>query len=143
MNNVVLVFEHGSHPEALLAEIIGNALTGAGLGVHVDRRVKISVDWARSVDEKIRGADAVLVVLSGRSLGGEMLNYEMEVACDAKLRRREMRIILVAVGDISAARSIAGRVLGDPVTIGWESEEDTPLVIAETLEYLTREDDGA
>lgn len=140
MKKVVLLFEHSSPSEARLADTIENALQADGFDVHVDRRLKISVDWARAVDQNIRTADAVIVLLSGKSSCGEMLSYEMEIANDAKMRRKEVRIILVAVGDLSAVMMVAGKLLGAPLTTVWTNDDDTTTVIAETLDYLTRED---
>ncbi len=74
MKKIVILFErggrYGEHPDERLVNLLEGALTEGGYSVYVDRHLKISVDWARSVDEKIRRADAIVVVLSGSSEGG-------------------------------------------------------------------------
>ena len=75
MNQIVILFDRTPGPQDQVVRILEEVLTEAGYGIYVDRHLRISVDWARSVDEKIRSADAVLAVISGASLRSEMLQY--------------------------------------------------------------------
>ena len=136
MNKVVILFERDSKLDERLVESLNRALTEAGYSVYVDRHLKISVDWARSVDERIRRADAVAVVFSATSFGSEMLSYELEVANDAKLRNRSMRLLGVPVGNGAAALGASGPLLGGYQTCEWLNDTHTALVIAEILAHL-------
>src|SRR5471030_1162705 len=104
MKRIVLLFERGAELDEQLVNVLERALTEGKYPVHVDRHLKISVDWARSVDEKILRADAIIVVLSGCAFESEMLNYELEIANDAKLKNRSIRLIFVPIGAEASSR---------------------------------------
>jgi hypothetical protein len=136
MSKVVILFGRGVSVDEQLVDVLAHALMEGGYPVHLDRHLKISVDWARSVDEKIRRAEAVIVVFSSGSLESEMLNYELEVANDAKLRNRSMRLICVPIGSEAAALGGTGPLLGGYQTCTWEGPQNTAPLIAEILEHL-------
>ena len=97
MNQLVILFDRATGPQDQLVCTLEEALTESGYGAYVDRHLRISVDWARSVDEKIRSADSVLAVISDASLRSEMLRYELEVVADARLKNPQLRFICVPI----------------------------------------------
>jgi hypothetical protein len=137
MEKVVILFERGASPDLSVVELLDKALTEGGYSVYIDRHLKISVDWARSVDERIRHADSVIAVFSAHSLDSEMLNYELDVVNDSKLKNRKLKLVCVPVGPNAAARGASGPLLGGYQTCAWQSQKDSALLIAEIIENLT------
>ena len=135
MNQIVILFDRTPGPQDQVVRILEEVLTEAGYGIYVDRHLRISVDWARSVDEKIRSADAVLAVISGASLRSEMLQYELEVVADARLKKPNLRFACIPIGpgNIDADVPLAGA----HYTSAWRTEEDSASLIAELLAVLT------
>jgi hypothetical protein len=136
MNKIVILFERGAKPVEQLVDLLNRALTEAGFQVYVDDHLKISVDWARCVDETIRRANTIIVLLSENSLESEMLSYELELANDSKLKNRSMKLICVPVGNDAAALGTTGPLLGGLQTCPWLGETETASLIAEILECL-------
>jgi hypothetical protein len=122
--------------DAALVEILKNALVEAPYEVHVDLHRRISMDWAMSISEKIRTADVVIVLASDQTAGSEMLDYELEIANDAKLKNGSMKMMLVPLGDESAANRNGMPLLGGHQTRVWAGDEDSDALIAEILEIV-------
>src|ERR1700739_1296973 len=108
MKKIVILFDRGNQLDESLACTLEGALTEAGHTVFVDRHLRISVDWARSVEEKIRRSDNVIVVYSARSLDSEMLQYELEIVGDVRLSNRSMRFLCVPIGMEAMALGTSG-----------------------------------
>jgi len=136
MRRIVILYRRGAASDAALVETLRIALTEASFQVHVDQHLRISVDWAVSIADKIRSAEAVIAVVSNHAAGNEMLEYELEIANDAKLKDRSMHLILAPIGADAAARAGIGPILGGHQSRTWEGEADTAPLIAELLEVL-------
>ena len=134
MSELVILFDRSSNSHDHLVRTLEDTLNEFGLSTHVDRHLRISVDWARSVDEKIRSASAVIAVISPASLQSEMLRYELEVLADARLKNPAIRFICVPVAPngLKDETYTAGSVK----TSTWDADSDIAVLIAQLIELL-------
>jgi hypothetical protein len=92
---VVLVAADGS-PEASLASDLKRQLIEAGLSVYLDPTEGIERSWARGMEQAIRNADSVVVLLSPGALRSLDLAYALElVHQEAQHSERPPRIVAV------------------------------------------------
>jgi hypothetical protein len=77
---VALLYKRRAQPDERLLNLLETHLTAAGHSVFIDRHMTIGVEWAKQIEQEIRGADAVVVLLSHASVYSEMLACEVEVA---------------------------------------------------------------
>jgi hypothetical protein len=77
---VGIIFRQGLEPDQELAFVLEQALVERGNQVFVDRRKLNGLNWARALEEQLRGADAVIVLVSAASAASEMLACEVELA---------------------------------------------------------------
>lgn len=136
LKDVVLIFERGAERDEALVAILGKSLAEDGRKVYVDNHRRISVDWARSVEERIRRADAVIAIITNSALESDMFGYELDVVSDAKLKNRSMRLICVPIGEDAVALGGTGPLTGGYQTSAWDGNSDSATVIAEILDLL-------
>lgn len=77
---VALLYKRHAQPDEKLLNLLESHLTTAGHSVFIDRHMTVGVEWAKQIEQKIRDADAVVVLLSPTSVNSEMLAYEVEIA---------------------------------------------------------------
>jgi hypothetical protein len=80
---VTLLYKANSEPDSQLMQLLNQRFLARGMDVYVDRHLAVGMDWAREIENKIRRADAVVILLSAASMQSEMLAYELEVAHQA------------------------------------------------------------
>lgn len=133
---IVILYKRNTEPDGALLGAIDNALRQANHEVFIDRHLKIGVEWARAIEERIRTADAVIVLLSDAALGSEMLEYEVEIASDEFLRRGKPGILPIRIGTDQPATGLIGSLLNSRHFSVWHRASDNPRVVAEVLESL-------
>jgi hypothetical protein len=72
--------------DAALAKRFKEKLAGEGFMVFLDDHPTLGLDWARRIEQQIRGAQAVLPILSPASAHSECMAYALEVASQAARR---------------------------------------------------------
>jgi serine/threonine protein kinase len=80
---VTLLFKTNAEPDGHLLQLLHQRLLAQGIDVFFDKHLTVGMDWAREIENKIRTADAVVILLSAASVQSEMLAYELEVAHQA------------------------------------------------------------
>jgi len=80
---LVILYKRRAEPDGHLLQALESGLIATGHRVFVDRHLGMGVEWAREIESEIRGADAVVVLLSRLSVTSEMLQYEVEIAAKA------------------------------------------------------------
>lgn len=121
--NVVLLHDRSSAADQAAAERLAANLEQRGLHVFVDRQVTPSVTWARQLDEEIRRADAVIVLLSAASARSELLAQQIQWAEHAAAERAgRPRVISLSLGE-------SGRVPEDSPPSG------TSLALADSAAF--------
>jgi hypothetical protein len=75
---VALLYKPSLQPDEDVLRTLEAQLQASGYEVFVDNQQKINAAWARAIEEPIRRADAVIAIVSPRSLRSEMLEFEIE-----------------------------------------------------------------
>jgi hypothetical protein len=83
---VVLLYKRGAEPDETLLLKLEAELTRRGLPVWIDRHLRIGMDWARAISDRLEQARAVIPLLSSESINSEMLAYEVQVTNQARQR---------------------------------------------------------
>ncbi|HWD39266.1 MAG TPA: AAA-like domain-containing protein, partial [Fimbriimonas sp.] len=137
--HLVIVYKRNAHPDDEILEAIEDAFTADGHEVFIDRHLKIGVEWAKAIEEKIRAADAVVAILSDSALGSEMLEYEVETAYDERKNRGKPYLLPVRVGSDRIVDGPLGAYVNGLNFSYWEGPRDTEKVIAELRSTLREE----
>ncbi|HRF61096.1 MAG TPA: AAA-like domain-containing protein [Fimbriimonadaceae bacterium] len=94
----VLLCRRGAQPDEELIGAIESKLTDFGHEVIVNLSDQRGLDWAKDVESQIRGADAVIAIVSPKSLRSEILEFELSAAIDQWERTGRPAILPVWVG---------------------------------------------
>ena len=126
---VVLLYKRKAQPDETILATIESYLEGAGHQVFIDRHLRIGVEWAKAIEERIRLADWVIAVVSDSALGSEMLEYELEIAADEHRRRGKPFILPVRVGEDRPLEGPVGSIVNPLNFAVWGGPEDEPRVL--------------
>jgi len=67
--NLVIVYKRKAQPDDQVLAMLESKFEELGHTLFIDRHLKIGVEWAKAIEEKIRSADAVIAILSDASTG--------------------------------------------------------------------------
>lgn len=131
---IALLYKRNAEPDQTLLWLIESHLKGLGCEVFIDRHLAVGVEWAREINAQIRGANAVIPLISEISLQSEMLAEELTWANDAAQKTGRPRILPVRINYEGPLPETMAAIL-DPIEYAlWEGENDTPRL----LENLSR-----
>src|SRR5262249_14672294 len=71
--SIALLYKSNVQPDSQVLDLLQAELTRHGGEVFLDRHLTIGVEWARQIENRIRQADAVIVLLSAASTQSEMI----------------------------------------------------------------------
>ncbi len=80
---VVILYKRDAHPDEELLNMLESQLPTQGHTVFIDRHMHAGVQWLLELETQIRGAHAVIPLLSAESAGSDMLSWEVETAHEA------------------------------------------------------------
>jgi hypothetical protein len=130
---VGLLYRPNLSPDAEVLHTLETRLREAGYQVFVDHEPKITAAWARKIEEPIRGADAVIAIVSPRSMQSEMLEFELETAHDQQLRTGTPAILPVVIGAAEELDGALAAILRPMPLFVWSGPQDDPKLVAEIL----------
>jgi class 3 adenylate cyclase len=134
---VVLLYRRGADPDEGLLQLLAAHLAGAGAEVFWDRQIKVGMKWAEEIERQIRGADAVIPLLSEQSMHSEMLACELQMAREtAESRQGKPRILPIRVRYTGALPEGVAVVLDQIEYALWESPADDQRLLDEILAGL-------
>ena len=119
---IVILYKRGAQPDTQLLSLLESALSPPEYDVFIDRHLKIGVEWARVIEEKIRGADAVIALLSDASLSSEMLEYEIEITLDERLRHQAPLLLPIRIGSDLPPKGTVGSLLSSIQYSTWNGD---------------------
>jgi hypothetical protein len=135
-SHVALLYKRSAEPDEHVLRLLEGALASAGLGVFVDRNMRVGVEWAKEIERQVCTADAVVPLLSAASMSSEMLAYELQIAHEAAQRGGRPRILPVRVAyEGELPESIAGILSPIQYTM-WSGPEDDGRLASELLAAL-------
>ncbi len=135
--NIVILYKRKAKPDDEVLAMLEQSLGSRGHGLFIDRHLKIGVEWAKAIEEKIRSADAVIAILSDAAVGSEMLEYELETAFDENRKRGKPYMLPVRVGTDKAVEGPIGSFVNSLNFSVWYGPQDNERVLAELLSSVT------
>lgn len=134
---IVILYKRKAQPDDQVLHMLEESLAGRGHEIFVDRHLKIGVEWAKAIEEKIRAADAVVAILSDAAIGSEMLEYELETAVDENRKRGKPYLLPVRVGTDKTVEGAIGSLVNSLNYSVWQSPADNERVLSEILTSVT------
>ncbi|AIE85542.1 AAA-like domain-containing protein [Fimbriimonas ginsengisoli] len=133
---VVLLYKRNAQPDDHLLALLEQSLRDAGHPVFVDRHLKIGVEWAKAIEQTIRTADALVVLLSESAWKSEMLEYEIETATDQFRKTGKPKILPILIGADTKLEGAVAAQVGEFQFAVWKGPEDDEPIVAEVLAAL-------
>jgi serine/threonine protein kinase/class 3 adenylate cyclase len=134
---IVLLYKRNAHPDVELLAVAEKGLRAQGYQVFVDRHLVVGVDWAREIERRISGAEAVVVFLSAASVQSEMLAYEIQIAREAAQRSEGKPLILpVRVQFNDPLPEPLAATLGGIQWAQWDGPQDNDPLLTEIRSSL-------
>ncbi|MBM3496313.1 MAG: TIR domain-containing protein, partial [Armatimonadetes bacterium] len=133
---VVVLHRRNLQPDENVLTTVEEQLQAQGHDVYVDRHARIGVDWARSVEEEIRSADAVVAIVSPRAMQSEMLEYEIQTAADQQSKSGKPLILPVRIGQWEDVDGPVGATIRPLHQFHWDGVEDDPRLVAELVSAI-------
>lgn len=133
---IAILHRRLQQPDTRLAQSLAQILSALPAECEVDTHLKIGLEWARGVTERIRTADAVLALVSDGATGSEMLEYEIETAVDWRSRCGKPKILPIRIGPDEGGGTI-GNLIGGFPALRWKDDADTGRLVVELIEALS------
>ncbi|EDX85942.1 hypothetical protein S7335_3645 [Synechococcus sp. PCC 7335] len=133
---IFLSYNRNIRPDELVALDLHNALRKQH-NIFIDQEMPIGTPWAETIRKEIFQADALIVLLSEQSAQSEMVQQEIELARESAALRQGLPLILpVRLRYTAPFRYPLNEALDPLQWAFWNSEEDTPRLIAEIQNAL-------
>ena len=134
---VCLLHKANVQPDDRLLNHLQSELSKHGCEVFLDKHLATGVEWARQIDDRIRGSNAAIVLLSAASVQSEMLACEVEIAQRAGQEQSGRPLLLpVRIQYADVLPGPLGSILGPLHCHRWESPADNERLVAELLRAL-------
>jgi TIR domain len=126
-NRVVLLYKRGAQPDEDLLHSLEGELARRGVPVWIDRHLRVGMDWARAISDRLERAAAVVPLLSDQSIHSEMLSYEVQVAHQARQRNGAHPKILPVRVRFDAPLASPLDILNPRQHATWTGPRDLPV----------------
>ncbi|MGD1905146.1 MAG: AAA-like domain-containing protein [Leptolyngbyaceae cyanobacterium] len=135
-SRVFLSYKRGVAPDEPVALALYDGLK-AQHSLFIDQSMAVGTNWVAQIKQEIFQADVLLVLLSAESLQSEMVQQELELACQSQAQRRGLpRIFPVRLAHTAPFPYPLNQVLDPLQWAFWEAPEDTQRLIAELQSAL-------
>ena len=134
---IVLLYRRNAKPDDQLLGYLETELEALGYSVFIDRHLKIGVEWAKAIEEKIRTSDAAVALVSDSAAGSEMLEFELETAFDEYRKRGKPFLLPVRIGDDKPVEGTIGAIIKPLNYSVWRTADDNQRVVASIHSALT------
>lgn len=134
---VCLLHKANVQPDDHVLELLQRELFKRGCDVFLEKHFGTGVEWARQIEDRIRGSNAVIALLSAASVQSEMLACEVEIAHQAGQEQPGRPLLLpVRIQDVGALPDPLGPFLNPLRGYRWDSPVDDERLVAELLRAL-------
>jgi class 3 adenylate cyclase len=134
---VALLYKRNAQPDEKLLALLETQLAAHGHRVFIDRHMSIGVAWAKEIERQVRGADAVIPLLSAASIHSEMLAYEVQIAQEAAQEQEgKPRLLPVRVAYTGPLPEALARTLEPVHYTLWEGPQDDEQLVLEMVNAL-------
>jgi len=118
-----------------LGEVLESVLNDDGVETSMDRAEGTGVEWAKSVESRIRAADAVVAIVSNQTVS-ELLQHEIEIAVDERGKRGRPHVIPVWLNEGPRKNGMFAALSHNLHQAVWTGFEDTERVVDEVRTTL-------
>ena len=134
---ITILYKRGVMPDETLMQMLNEELGARGYNVFIDRRLSIGVAWAQEIEDHIRASDAVIPLISPKSLESEILEYELQTAHQAaQIQAGKPRILPVRVGYTGALPTSLALILDALQYSLWQDKSDNAQLVEEITAAL-------
>jgi serine/threonine protein kinase len=134
---VCLLHKANVQPDDHVLELLQRELSRRGCEMFLEKHLGTGVEWARQIEDRIRGSNAVIALLSATSVQSEMLACEVEIAHQAGQEQPGHPLLLpVRIQDAGALPDPLGSILNPLRSYHWDSPADDERLVAELLRAL-------
>ena len=133
---VVLLYKRNLPEDEKVLTLLEKHLVENGHEVFVDQHLKIGVEWARAVEDKIRAADAVIAIVSPKAMQSEMLEYEVETAHDQQLKTGKPALLPIKIGNDEPLDGVIASIIKPLNYFEWHSHDDDARLVVELLSAI-------
>jgi hypothetical protein len=133
---IVIIYKRNAEPDQQLLAFLESQLSGMSHEVFVDRHLKIGVEWAKAIEQKLSEADVVIAVLSDSAATSEMLEYELDVAMKERQTRGKPNVLPVRVGSDKPLDGVIGSYINSLNFSTWFAPPDNARVLGEILNAI-------
>jgi len=134
---LAIVYRRKAQPDDHVVDLLEQGMPDFGFRVFIDRHLTIGVQWAQAIEREIRGADAVIVVLSERSAASEMVLFELQTAIDQFQQTGKPRILPIRVGSDKAIDGDVGALVSPFQFAVWSGPEDDASLLKAVHQAVT------
>lgn len=134
---LAIVYRRKAHPDAHVVELLEHGMPEFGYRVFIDRHLTIGVQWAQAIEREIRGADAVIVVLSEKSAASEMVLFELQTALDQFQQTGKPKVLPIRVGADEPVGGDVGALLSALQYELWTGPQDDEKLLQAVHRALT------
>ena len=126
---LVVLYRRKAQPDEQLVFFLEEKMKADGFELFIDRHLKIGVEWAKVIEEKIRAADAVIALISDASSGSEMLEFELEIALEELRSRGAPMVLPIRIGTKEPCAGTIGSLVNKLHFVSWQSTDDNDAMI--------------
>jgi serine/threonine protein kinase len=136
LGQVALLYKRNIQLDGQVLNLLEGELRKSGYQVFVDRHTQIGMEWAQEVEQRVSGADAVVVLLSSTAANSEMLAYELQIAHESARKKGKPCILPVRINfDAALPGSLAALLHGVQYS-QWRGVQDNKTLVAAILKSL-------
>lgn len=135
---VALLYRRNTQPDEQVLAMLEKRLSEVGCEVFIDRHLSVGVEWARAIEKQLHNADAVIPLISERSVGSEMLEYEIQTAHQAAQSSPEHkpRILPVRIAYTGPLPDGINKIMKNLNYALWEEPQDDDKLVGEIIKAL-------
>jgi len=134
---VVLLYRPNTKPDEHVVGILEKALRQQGYDLFIDRRSEVNLQRARLMDDWIRQADNVVLVVSAASAESEALDFELDTVADVRRAKGKPRLITVRIGIDQEITGPIGSYVREESTVTWIEPSDDHRAAAQVIAALS------
>ncbi|HRJ27940.1 MAG TPA: AAA-like domain-containing protein [Fimbriimonadaceae bacterium] len=138
MQKLAIVYRRKAQPDDYVVDLLEKGLPEFGYRVFIDRHLSIGVEWAQAIEREIRGADAIVVVLSERAAASEMVLFELQTAIDQYQQTGNPKILPIRVGSDEPINGDVGAILNPFHFALWTGPGDDRALLVAIHDALTQ-----
>jgi serine/threonine protein kinase len=135
--HIALLYKRHAQPDEQILKMLEAEFRAQGYEVFIDRHMSIGVEWAQEIKRQVRGAEAVIPLLSSASVSSEMLIYEVQTAYEAAQEQNgRPRLLPVRINFEEALPDELATILNPLQYAAWQSPDDNQRLAQELLNSL-------